>query len=602
MLIISLYSYFGLGSIATGRRINFWLKRVIYDKMNHHLFMKISLKINGKKVKAEQGQTILEVAQKNGIDIPSLCYHPDLEIKATCRLCLVEIKGINAPQTACSTLAKDKMEITTESEELNKLRKTNLELLFSQHKEECGDCVWNRKCQLLDLAKKYDVEMTRFADRKNDWPVYDFDRILNFDSSKCIDCRNCVEMCRMQEVGYLEVEEYGEFHKIVPSKEKQCIFCGQCLTHCPAGAFESESEFEKITEPLQDKNKTIVFQFAPSIRTSIGEEFGLATGEITTDKIAAGLKQVGASFVFDVSVGADFTTVEEAEELLEKLKKGEAKTLFSSCCPSWVRYIECYWPEFVANLATAAPPHIILGRLIKTFWAEKNNLSPENIIVVSVMPCIAKKHEIQRKEHFIEWQGKNLRPVDYVLTTRELARLFQRKNIDFKKIKGQKLDNPFGEPSGAGVIYGASGGVMESALRTAFARLNPKNSAIEFKKVRGQQGIKITELEINGKKMRMAAVNGIGNAKKILQELKQNPNAYSCVEVMACPGGCIGGGGQPMPTTPAIRQARADGLYEIDKKSRVKTANENPALKKIYKEFLTSEEIRKKICRTEYKK
>jgi len=570
--------------------------------------MKISLKINGKKIKAEQGQTILEIARTNNIDIPSLCYHPDLPAGASCRLCLITVKGRPLPLTACSTKAEQGMEIITESEELNKLRKTNLELLFSQHKEECNDCVWNKKCGLLDLAKKYNVEITRFVDRKNDWPVYDFDGILNFDSSKCVDCRNCLEICP---VGYLEIEDSDDFHKIVPSKERQCIYCGQCLTHCPAGAFESESEFEKIEEPLRDKTKTIIFQFAPSIRTSLGEEFGMRPGEITTDKIAAGLKQLGANLVFDVSVGADFTTVEEAGELLEKLKGSEAKTLFSSCCPSWVRYIECYWPEFIANLATAAPPHIILGRLAKTLLAEKNNLAPENIIVVSIMPCIAKKYEARRKEHFIEWQGKILRPVDYVLTTRELARLFQRKNIDFERIKGQKPDNPFGNPSGAGVIYGASGGVMESALRTALQKLKlegmegvellpSRKEFNSFQAIRGQQGIKITELEINGKKMRMAAVNGIGNAKKILQELKQNPAAYSCVEVMACPGGCIGGGGQPLPATPEIRKQRADGLYRVDKNKKIKSAGENPILKAIYQEFLTNEEIINKICRTKY--
>lgn len=574
--------------------------------------MKISLKINGKKVKAEYGQTILQIAQENGVDIPSLCYHPDLSVKADCRLCLVAIKGAALPQTACSTLALDGMKITSESPELVALRKTNLELIFAQHQEECADCVWDRKCQLLDLAKKYNVAITRFADRKKTFPVYNFDGILNFDSSKCIDCRNCVEACEKQQVNHLKLKSPRAdlyFQEIIPDDNNPCIYCGQCLTHCPAGAFEAESEFEKITEPLQDKNKTIVFQFAPSIRTSIGEEFGLKPGEITTDKIVAGLKQVGANFVFDVSVGADFTTAEEAKELLEKLKKDETKTLFSSCCPSWVRYVECYWPEFVANLAMASPPHIILGRLIKTFWAQQNNLPPENIVVVSVMPCIAKKYEIQRQEHFIEWQGKNLQPVDYVLTTRELARLFQRKNIDFKKIKGQKPDNPFGEPSGAGVIYGASGGVMESALRTALRKLELEGVKLlparkefnSFLSVRGQEGMKITELEIAGKKMRLAAVNGIDNAKKILQELKQNPVAYSCVEVMACPGGCVGGGGQPLPSTSPIRQARADGLYQIDKKKKLRLAHENPALKKIYQNFLTNEEIIKKICHTEYK-
>ncbi|MDD5750731.1 MAG: [Fe-Fe] hydrogenase large subunit C-terminal domain-containing protein [Candidatus Pacebacteria bacterium] len=564
---------------------------------------KITIKINGKKIRAEEGRTILRIARENGIDIPTLCHHPDLPPQATCRLCLVEIKGYALPQTACSTMALEGMEIISESPELAGLRKTNLELLFSQHREECDDCVWDGKCALLRLAEKYKVNLTRLSDRKDDWPVFNMrpqegDTVLQFDSSKCVDCRNCVEICP---VGYLEIIEEAGFHKIAPSKSKQCIFCGQCLTHCPSGAFEAEGEFEKIDAALAEntKGKTVVFQFAPSIRTSIGEEFGLRPGEVTTNKIVGGLKQIGAKFVFDVSVGADFTTIEEAKELLEKLEKNSDKILFSSCCPAWVRYIECYWPEFTANLATASPPHIILGRLLKTYWARKNDLSPENIAVISIMPCVAKKYEIQRKEHFIEWHGKELRPVDYVLTTRELARLFQKRKIDFKKIKEQNPDTPFGQPSGAGVIYGASGGVMESALRSAAKKLNLKK--LEIASVRGQQGIKTNELMINGKKMRLAVVNGIANAEKILRELKQNPTAYSCCEIMACPGGCIGGGGQPMPVSSEIRQARADGLYQIDKKLRQRTADENPAVKQVYEEFLTDDQTIEKICHTKYK-
>ena len=539
----------------------------------------IVIKINGKKIKARQGQTVLEVALENGIDIAHLCWHPDLEAKADCRLCLVSVKGCPLPQTACATLVKDGMEVITETAELEKLRKTNLELIFSQHKEECEDCVWDYNCELLKLAKKYNVKMTRFADRKTNFPAFALgatagEAILQFDSSKCVDCRNCVDICAKQQVNHLKIIKKDNLQQVVPNDENPCVFCGQCLIHCPAGAFESESEFEQIEKPFKDKSKTIIFQFAPSIRTAIGEEFGLPPGVDLTGQITAGLKQLGANYVFDTSCGADFTTFEEAKEAVERLNKKENLPIFSSCCPSWVRFIEIYHPNLIPHLASTRPPHIILGGLVKTYWAKQKKIDRENIIVISVMPCIAKKYEITRQEFFID--GKP--PVDYVLTTRELARLFKKQGIDLTKIEPIALDNPFGEFSGAGVIYGASGGVMEAVLRT-------KQKLQKCKAPSALQTI---------------AVSGLDKAEKILQELEQNPNGYTCVEVMACWDGCVGGGGQPLPTTPAIRQARAEGLRQIDKNKKLKLAHENPTLKKIYEEFLTNEEIINKICHTKY--
>ncbi len=558
--------------------------------------MKIS--INGKKLEAKPEQTILEVARANKIDIPTLCYHSDLTPKADCRVCVVEIKGCKNPETACSTKVKPGMEIITDSPTLKQLRKINLELLFSQHREECHDCVYGFNCQFLKLAKKYDVEINRFKDRKQNFPTFQFGPSLIFDSSKCIDCGNCIEMCHRQSVDYLEKGEKDTFWQVTPSKRKECIYCGQCITHCPVGAFEAVGEFEDIEKPLQEKNKTVVFQFAPSIRTTIGEEFGMKPGEVVTEKLVAGIKKLGVDKVFDVSVGADFTTTEEAGELLEKLQTGKRFTLFSSCCPAWVRFVELYYPQFVKNIATTRPPHIISGGLIKTYWAKKNKIKPENIVVVSVMPCVAKKYEITRKELLV---GK-LKPVDYVLTTRELAYLLQKRKINLKTIKPRKPDNPLGTPSGGGVIYGASGGVMESALRSAFARLpGSKKPKIEFKEVRGQQGIKVAKIEAAGKKLKLAAVSGTGNAKEILEELKKNPRAYDCIEVMACPGGCIGGGGQSVPVDAEIRQKRADGLYRIDKKKKTRIAHLNPIVKKVYKEFLTNQAIIKKVCHAKYR-
>jgi len=564
--------------------------------------MEIKIKINGKEIVSQQGKTILEIAKENNIHIPSLCYLSDLTPRASCRLCLVDIRGINNPQTACSTLAENEMEIETNTPELVKLRKTNLELLSAQHKEECPDCVLQYNCQILKLAKELSADISKFSDRKKDFPLIEFGPSVVFDSSKCIDCRNCIEACNAQGVGYLEIENKKSFNQITPSPTKSCIYCGQCITHCPVGAFEAKSEFEQIEEPLNNKNKILVFQFAPSIRSSIGEEFGLPDGAVVTDQLVGAIKQLGADYAFDVALGADFTTFEEAKEMVEKFESNKPSLLMSSCCPSWVRFVEKYYPEFIPNIATTRPPHIILGGLIKTYWAGKEKISPKKIFVVSVMPCVAKKYEIIRKEMLFKYNGTRFAPVDYVLTTRELAYLLKKRGIDLAKTKPQKCDSPFGKPSGGGVIYGASGGVMESAIRTATKILgsygNP--ATVNFPKVRGQEGIKTSQVELNGKILNVAAINGTGNAKIVLEQLKKNPDLYQCVEVMACPGGCIGGGGQPLPQDKRIRTKRAQALYDIDEQKKTRTAYDNPDLQKIYKEFLKDEKTIKAICHTRY--
>lgn len=560
----------------------------------------VNVTLNNKLIECQAGQTILEVAEENGVEIPTLCHHPDLETKASCRVCVVEVEknGEIKLQTACSTKVTDGIKITTDSPKVKRARKINLELIFAQHKEECIDCVLEFDCQLLKLAKEYDVEITRFTDRKTDFPIYQFGPSLIFDSSKCIDCRNCVEVCQKQAVNFLEIKERGHLFKVVPTDDinRDCIYCGQCIIHCPVGAFEAVGEFEEIEKPLSQKDKVVVVQFAPSIRTSIGEEFGLPYGEIVTEKLVSGIKALGANKVFDICVGADFTTFEEAKELLKKIEAGNTPCL-SSCCPAWVKFVEFYYPEFTPYIVTTRSPQAILGGLIKTYWAEKEGINPENIVVVSIMPCVSKKYEISRKE--LEING--MRPVDYVLTTRELAYLFIKHKIDLKTIKPQEADDPLGIPSGAGVIYGASGGVAESVLRTAYALATKKKMPrIEFNEVRGMEGIKKATIEINGKSVKIVSVNGIGNAKKILDELKENPKKYDGVEVMACFGGCIGGGGQPVPTNSKIRKKRAESLYQIDSKKEIRSAHENPVLKKVYQEFLSSEEKIRPICHTYY--
>ncbi len=571
---------------------------------------KFEIIIDKKRVEAIEGETVLDASLRAGIDIPHLCQHPDLSVRANCRMCLVKIKGMRSLQTSCSTLVEDGMEVTTDNAEIKRARKFNLELIFGEHIEDCPTCVWNWRCDLLKYRKQLNSKMLRFKDRKGKRPIYEFGPIV-FDQTKCIDCRNCVEVCPVQ---YLDVDGKGAGIGIKPSdkKNKDCIACGQCIVHCPAGAIKSKGEYEIIEvleKILKDKTKTVVVQFAPSIRVSIGEELGLPYGAAATDQLSAGLRALGFNHIFDTAVAADFTTFEEGAEAVERIKRGENLPVFTSCCPSWVNYLEFFEPKFIKHLSTARSPEIMLGGLVKTYWAKKNKIDPKNIVSVSVMPCTSKKYEIERPEYKIN--GNN--PVDIVITTRELARWFLNRKIDLKKIKPISADDPFGKPSGAGVIYGASGGVMESALRTAYWLLTGKNlkDYSLFKDVRGLDQIKRAVIKLpkplktaKGIKteLKVVVANKIQNAKIIIEELKNDPNAYDFVEVMACPGGCIGGGGQSLPVDEKIRERRAASLYIIDGKKKIRLAHENPAVKMAYKEYFTTKERIHEVFHTDFYK
>ncbi len=587
----------------------------------------MKIKINNKEIICDSGKTIMQVAKENDIDIPGLCHHPDFPVKANCRVCVVEIKGERSLKTSCSTMVKPGMEIFTDTTRVKRSRNLNIELIFAEHIEKCPTCIWRVNCLLLDLAEKYKIEITRFKDRKGRRKIYKFANAVEIDGTQCIDCRNCLDACNlMQKINYLELKGKGIDQEVVPVTENNilskfsrnvtksdCIYCGQCAVHCPVGAAQEQSHWEMVENALKNKNKIVVAQFAPSIRVSIGEEFGVEPGRIMSGQVVSGLKQLGFKYVFDVNFGADITTIVEAEELLGRIKGNETLPMFTSCCPAWIKYVEFFHPELIRNITTARSPQLHSAGLIKTYWAEKMEINPKNIVVVSVMPCTAKKFEASRPELKV----KGIWPIDYVITTREFAWLLKKNKINFTKLKPALADNPLGQFSGAGAIYGASGGVMESALRTAeylvqTAQSNIcdsldkkiKNNSlfcrtrIEFKDVRGLDGVKEAELDWGKKKIKVAVVNGIGNIDAVLAKLNQ----YAYIEVMACPGGCIGGGGQPIPTTPELRAKRLAALYKVDQTSKIRKAHENKEAVEALKWLKTKGKLEQELLFTKYKK
>ncbi len=565
---------------------------------------KVTIKLNGKKVLCSANETVLAVAKRQGIDIPALCQHDDFPPKANCRVCVVEIKGRHSLQTSCSTVVEEGMEVITDSPRVEQARKTNIELIYAEHIEKCADCVWRFECKLLDFARKYKLKISRYKDRKASRPTYKFANAVELDGSQCIDCRNCVTACSLlQNINYLEIKGKGVNQEIVPTKNKDihCILCGQCAVHCPVSAAQEQAQWDKVEAEIKDKNKIVIAQFAPSIRVSIGEDFGMAHGEVVTGQLVAALRELGFDYVFDVNFGADITTIVEAEELVARLtKKDKPLPMMTSCCPAWVNYVEFYHPELIPNLTTARSPHIHSAGVIKTYWANKMKIDVKKLVVVSVMPCTAKKYEAVRPELKIDGNF----PVDYSITTRELSFMLKKKYIDLKKLKSAQADNPLGEYSGAAAIYGGSGGVMESALRTAqsFAcenKTGPCQEKIEFKEVRGLAEVKEATVDVAGNELKVAVVNGIGHIEQVLEKLQ----AYDYIEVMACPGGCIGGGGQPIPTTPEIRQKRIDALYKIDKKMLARKAHENKAAMQAVGWLKgKGRDIEHKVLHTRYKK
>jgi len=556
--------------------------------------------VNGKEYLTTE-KYLLKALEKLGFDVPHLCFHQDLEPFATCRLCVVEVNGKIV--TSCNTIVSEGMKVNTETEEVIEYRRHNLELILSNHALDCDYCYRNLHCDLQKIAERI-TDKTRYYGKVRKHEIDESSNAIIKDFEKCILCGRCIQVCNKQSVNVFDYVQRG-FGTIVstaldiPISSSPCVGCGQCVIHCPTAALIEKDETQKVIDAINDPEKIVIAQIAPAVRVSIGEELGLKPGKILTKKIVSALKEIGFDKVFDTSLGADFTIMEEASELVERIKNNKILPMFTSCCPSWVNFVEEFYPDLIPNLSTTKSPHEILGALIKTYYAKKTGISAEKIFVVSIMPCTAKKLEVLRPELRVN----NLLTIDAVLTTREMGKMLREFGIEIKKLKEQEFDD-FMSASSAGQIFGTTGGVMEAALRTAsfiLTGINDENK-IEYKEVRGIKGIKIASYALGDKKLRVGVVNELGNARKIIERIKSGKLKIDFLEVMSCPGGCIGGGGQPLTTNKNIIKQRMKGLYTIDKKSKIRHSHENPILKNIYLEFLESplSEKAEEILHTKY--
>ena len=554
----------------------------------------VNLTIDGHKVSVKAGTTILEAARQNGIDIPTLCFLKEINEVGDCRVCLVQVEGRRGFVTSCIQKVEEGMVVHTNTKEVLEARQVVLDLIISNHKVECLTCTRSGNCELQALAKKFNMTNVEFEGERKEYELDDSSPSIVRDLNKCVLCRRCIATCKkVQGIGAIETINRG-FESCVGTTQNKslndvnCTFCGQCIENCPTGALREKDSTKEVWRKLKDEDTYVIVQTAPAVRAALGEEFGMKIGTNVTGKMVTSLKLLGFDKVFDTNTGADFTIVEEANEFIERLQEGGTLPMITSCSPGWVKYIEMNYPEQLEHLSSCKSPHEMFGALLKTYYAKKQKIDPSKIFVVSVMPCIAKKFERQRTE----MQNDGMFDVDSVLTTRELARMIKQANIDFTKLEDSNFDDPMGEATGAAAIFGTTGGVMEAALRTAQDTLTGKDLIkIDFKEVRGEKGIKKATVNIAGKEIKVVAASGLKNAQEIMEEIKQGKADYQFVEIMACPGGCVMGGGQPIKTSKErldydVRKLRADCLYSIDEKSTIRKSHENPVVKKIYEEFL----------------
>lgn len=554
----------------------------------------ITLTIDGQEVKTKKGTTILQAAKQVGIDIPTLCFLKDINEVGDCRMCIVEVEGRRGFATSCIQTVEEGMVVHTHTPNVLEARHVILDLIISNHAKDCLTCTRSGNCELQTLAVKFNVLQVEFEGERTKHKIDDLSPSIVRDFNKCILCRRCVAACKnVQEIGAIDCINRG-FESCISTvgdhslNDVNCTNCGQCIEACPTGALHEKETINDVWIKLKDPDAYVIAQTAPAVRVALGEEFGMPIGTNVTGKMVTSLKRLGFDKVFDTNTGADFTIMEEANEFIERFQKNDNLPMITSCSPGWVKYIEMNYPELLPHLSTCKSPHQMFGALLKTYYAQKEGIDPEKIYVVSVMPCIAKKFERQRPE----MKNNGLYDVDNVITTRELARMIKQANIEFEKLEDSEFDAPMGEATGAAAIFGTTGGVMEAALRTAQDTLTGKNlEKINFEQVRGGDAIKKATVNIDGKDIKVVAASGLANAKKILEEIKSGKADYQFVEIMACPGGCVMGGGQPIKNSKIrsevdVRKLRADSLYSIDEKSTIRKSHENPVIKKIYAEYL----------------
>ena len=548
----------------------------------------INLKINGIAVSVPEGSTILQAAKLANIRIPTLCYLKDVQCVGSCRMCLVEATGARGLVAACVHPVSEGMEVRTNTPKVRKSRKTTIELILSTHKKKCLSCARSMNCELQKLALEFNAVEDKVGTDHDIMPIDDLSASVVRDNSKCIMCTRCVAACEHQTIGAIGPQNRG-YAKVIGSPYgvslavTPCVNCGQCVVACPVGALYEKSAVADVWGAIVDPDKEVVFFTAPSVRATLGEAFGLPVGTNVEGKMVNAIKQLGDVKCFNMDTTADLTIMEEANELLTRLEKGGVTPMFTSCCPGWIKFAEHYYPELLPNLSSCKSPQEMFSALLKTYYCQKNGIDPKKLYVVSVIPCTAKKFEVTREE----LGGYT----DVALTTRELAKMIKEAGIDFANIGDAEYDLPFGEASGAGAIFGATGGVMEAALRTAAYKLGGSGAPIEFREVRGTEGVKEAEYKVGKATVKVAVASGLGNARKVIEAIKSGEKDYTFVEIMACPGGCINGGGQPyvhdeIRNNIDLKAVRAQALYDYDSERKMRCSHENPAVENLYKDFL----------------
>jgi len=549
----------------------------------------VELEINNIKVNAEKGMSILDAAKSVGISIPTLCHLKDLVPTGSCRMCVVEVEGFRGLTPACAYPVSEGMIVHTNSARVRRARKTIVELLVENHPQDCLICVRNKNCELQNLAEQYGVREHRYVGETKSHAIDVSSTSFERDPAKCILCGRCVRVCHeVQKIGAIDFTKRG-FESIVTTPYNKginvsdCILCGQCILVCPTAALRENSSLKEVANAIYNKNKFVVAQIAPAVRASLGDEYNLPAGTNVTGQIITGLRRLGFDKVFDTNFAADLTIIEETNELVSRIEKGGKLPMFTSCCPGWIKYAEQNAPDLLDHLSTCKSPHEMEGAVIKTYYAKRMGLDPDDIYVVSIMPCTVKKYEADRGE----LKAENQQDVDAVLTTRELVRYFKMAGIDFVDLPESNFDNPLGKSSGAAAIFGATGGVMEAAIRTAYFKLTGGElQNLELSSIRGLEGVKEAYLKINGYDLNVAVINGIGNIGKIIEEIREGNSKYHFIEVMTCPGGCINGGGQPINSKPEKIIERMLTMYDIDSKNEIRRSHENESIKTLYKEFL----------------